>query len=146
MPTNRTRRPAPRRGQIADAERILGKKDLLCHLVDGRPLFSDGGFKTLAEFEAAWKLCRDFILPNFIKRHPGRRPFGWWRIDHQQERDIIVENLAGMSAERFRKLHVKPHHFGYLHTRFVPQVQESEFDHLSRYGLLEFGEAERIDF
>lgn len=34
----------------------------------------------------AWNECRDKLLPDWIRRHPGTRPYGWWACDSGLER------------------------------------------------------------
>lgn len=36
--------------------------------------------------KAAWEALRDHILPDWIRRHPGSRPFAWWCFDSGLER------------------------------------------------------------
>ena len=35
---------------------------------------------------AAWQTCRNEILPWWIARYPGSRPYGWWAADSGLER------------------------------------------------------------
>jgi hypothetical protein len=53
-------------------------------------------FKTTKEARAAWRLCRDELLPrdkpspSFFNCRAGHRPFAWWYFDSKQDRDPSV--------------------------------------------------------
>ncbi|MBI5618783.1 MAG: hypothetical protein HY943_21115 [Gammaproteobacteria bacterium] len=35
---------------------------------------------------AHWHAARDELLPEFVKQHPGRRPFAWWHCEAPEPR------------------------------------------------------------
>lgn len=36
---------------------------------------------TMAELQRAWNQARDKLLPEFIDKFPGTRPWAWWKFD-----------------------------------------------------------------
>ena len=79
--------------------RLLGRREALSearrhYLKTGDALLGDG-FADLDLFLTAknaeqvrqwWLDHRDEILPEFIRAHPGCRPFAWWRFDAPEPR------------------------------------------------------------
>jgi len=138
----RKQRRTRRERDLASAM-ILATAPLVGHLLTGSPVISGAGFHNVTKFRRAWELTRATLLPRFIASHPGRRPFAWWLIDHGKERPVIESNLPPrMTAEHFRAVWGSAEHFGYLHTRLSPPMQEPERDYLKRNGLLT--DAERV--
>jgi hypothetical protein len=41
------------------------------------------------ELRAAWDKMRDVILSDFVRRHPGTRPWAWWKFDAPGRRERI---------------------------------------------------------
>jgi hypothetical protein len=124
---------------------ILSDADLKYHLKTGIPFFV--GFKTRERFEAAWNLVRDRLMDEYVREHPGRRPFGWWLCDHKQERPIIAQMHRDRPVTRELLLsmgHRKEKHFGFLHTRSYPPYQQHEEDYLEEHGLLADWEIKRL--
>jgi hypothetical protein len=126
---------------------IVSDPDLRHHLESGRPFFN--GFKTEELFRKGWELTRETLLPEFIKKHPGERPFGWWLCDHKKERPVISQTTHdGQIVTREWLLdHWHDRHdkkFGFLHTNIWPPFQEYETDYLERLGILEDWEIARV--
>lgn len=89
MPTKRYRR-APRRHE-ALSERARA------HLESGHDWdWLDGEALTEAQLHELWAEHREDILPDYIREHPGCRPWAWWRWDRQMERP---RQLGGRPAE-----------------------------------------------
>lgn len=112
--------------------------DLRRDLETGHPFF--GGFKTREDFDATWQAVGDELVAEWIEKHPGRRPFGWW-LEHGIERPIVQTGPDPAVWRRNAR-------FGFLHTRLYggPEMtswQEGETVYLDRHGLLEDGELER---
>jgi hypothetical protein len=129
------RRAPRRRQQVSDLT-----QDQRYHLETG--MFYQGGFGAdLERFTAAWEEHGEQILAEFIDRHPGRRPFAWWLLEHKQERPMIDRSVPAHRVEALRRADGRGNPFGFLHTRcyggpaFGP-LQEPEEDYLRRKGLL----------
>lgn len=41
--------------------------------------------RVLAEMKAAWREHGPQILTDYVRTHPGWRPWGWWQIEHDME-------------------------------------------------------------
>lgn len=133
MPRLRRKGPQRRRGTY---ETLSGNQEY--QLGTGRALIPTDHFTTEDDMRVAWELHRDRLLPEFIHKHPGRRPFAWWLFDHGEERPIVVdwpEWTDGAVVERMRR-----ETFGFLHTEILGRggetFQEQERAYLSRVGLL----------
>jgi hypothetical protein len=95
------------------------------------------GLPDLKAFREAWKRYRHEILPAFIREHPGRRPFAWWLLEHRKERPIVDNRPDAKDREkRERQERRNRRCFGYLHTHFIPALQEDETEYLARKRLL----------
>jgi hypothetical protein len=68
-----------------------------CNFFDGygRPR---GGPSDDATWRAAWEDLREELLPKFIAKYPGHRPWAWWRYDSPP-------------PHRRRRIGAKPHPF-----------------------------------
>lgn len=101
-------------------------------------------YRTREEFAAAWEQYREELLPEFIAKHPGHRPFAWWLLDHGKERPMNADGIAWTAKHgdylryscRFTET------FGFLHK---DQWQVDETDYLREQGLLIDGEAAAIE-
>lgn len=53
---------------------------------------------------SAWDALREDLLPDFIRRNPGRRPWGWWRFDAPRAKapDVPAWHLPEMVEPRLR--------------------------------------------
>lgn len=120
MPTNRRYRMC-RRTPAYTPEMILSDADLRHHVETGRPYFA--GFATVEEFADGWEAVRDVVLEDFVSRHPGRRPFAWWLLDHGTERPLLVDPLYGEPVTREHALSYSGVTFGFAHTHTVPPMQ-----------------------
>ena len=91
----------------------------------------------------AWAQLRSQILPNFIREHPGTRPFGWWEFDAPSYR--IQLNDVGSIDDRHAGTIYARGGFGiprlYLHPGDQP-IFESQVDFLRRIGELTKQETE----
>ena len=99
-------------------------------LLRGRSFF-EPAFENADELCLSWTIHRDRLLPEYIAKYPGQRPFAWWFCDHGHERPIIRQWLTpeGIARERAKK-------FGFLSTATCPPFQEPGPDYLQRLGLL----------
>lgn len=82
------------------------------HLLKGRAFFNDG-FKDLESFSLAWSIHGPGLLPEFIEKHPGSRPFAWWICDHKKELPPIATWATPEHLEMHRGF--QPNHFGFLY-------------------------------
>jgi hypothetical protein len=121
-----------RRARIRKPDLSDLSKDQRYHLEHGMSWF--GGFEdNLEAFTEAWEIHGEAILAEFIAKHPGRRPFAWWLLEHKKERPL----LDGYTREEFREYRFGGHRFGFLHTNgWIPPVQEDEIAYLDRLNLL----------
>jgi hypothetical protein len=95
-------------------------------------------FKSIEDFTEAWNSVREEVLPGFIARNPGSRPFAWWRVDHGLERPPIPASEWGeeitaeqMNGDRQTNRHWQT--FGYL---WNVDYLEPQGAYLQRHGLL----------
>jgi hypothetical protein len=129
-------------------------------LLTGLNYFNDSPFPRIASrvrnwqpenenveaFAAAWEIHRDRLLNEFIAKHPGRRPFAWWALDHKKERPILGELPADQLA-LIRRQHT---HYGYFHTEILGKfpewsyLQEPQEEYLARKRLLREAEIEAL--
>ncbi len=136
------RRGLRRRDDFTDRETILADKNRMRDLKSGRPTDFRASFETIEEMRDAWDAVRDDVLPAFIEKHPGRRPFAWWLFDHGRERPLYRERLEGFCTEeqlRREQGRGDSSRFGFLHTQMWGSkgyFQEQEEDYLARHGLL----------
>jgi hypothetical protein len=112
--------------------------DLRAELIFGVPLLGPGCADRDALAEA-WALHGDTVLRDFVQRHPGQRPFGWWLLDHGKERPINPD-VPDAVAARLREQNT---YYGYLHSSVlgkwagtVTWFQEPEAEYLRRHRLL----------
>lgn len=77
-------------------------------------------YKRLFYSHSVWQAHRETLLAEFIRLHPGRRPFMWWMLEAPESR---------------RRLSDREHE---------PAVFESEAAYLRRYNLLTSEELERL--
>lgn len=83
MPTKRIRRSQPSRAQLTPGliEILLtGEHGEGCSL-DGLRLARDDN-----ELRAVWAEHRGEVLGDFIRGHPGQRPYAWWRLEAPEPR------------------------------------------------------------
>lgn len=58
----------------------------LMHLRSGeKTKFKNDSGLTPAEL---WEKYREWVLPQFVKKQPGRRPCGWWLVDAPEQRKL----------------------------------------------------------
>jgi hypothetical protein len=143
MPTNRRKRLPRRRANVAELS--FGQR---YHLERGFLMLSS--FGDLSEFKFAWRLHRATILPEFIAANPGRRPFGWWLLDHGRERPVTASWASPAEVEGFRHGGRVERKFGFLHTSILggdglgEPLQEPEDEYLARLGLLGAAELQAL--
>lgn len=95
-------------------------------------------FTTREEFAAAWAEHGPKILADWIAKHPGTRPFGWWLVEHGHERPIVAgcrldaAEIDGLRSDKFCET------LGFLHLRpgGFDDVQQPEREYLAERGLL----------
>ena len=120
------------------------------HLLTGKPFMYLHGINTRTELAVAWRLHRERLLPEFIQKKPGRRPFAWWLLEHGKERPIVGVNSWENTISIAR---AEPCYLGFLHTCAVgwtkdgrvESLQEMESDYLRRHDLLEQWEIDWLD-
>ena len=89
-------------------------KNWLQELKSGSPFFRDSASNgNTALLHRVWERVRDEFLPQYIAKHPGERPFCWWRFAHGTERPIIgirtrSENLLFVFAGATLRLDDSP--------------------------------------
>ena len=63
------------------------------HLLTGQYMNKEGEVEVLLlccktdALKNAWESCREEIMPEWIKKHPVTRPFGWWKFDGPRQQD-----------------------------------------------------------
>ncbi len=123
MPTNRRRRTLRRRPTALTFQQRR-------HLLEGIDFFCDAWAGKDAEFEAAWRTNRDALLRDYIKEHPGRRPYAWWELDAPEPRRLLSGRVEVVDEELY---------FG-LPRRTSVAYEEKQFEgqtaYLDRLGLL----------
>ena len=107
--------------------------------------------------EIIWAEHADIVLAHYVKRHPGTRPWLWWKIVAREPRRRL--GGTGDPLDAITNLRETPYTYGIPwswrqegqpYTRGVPisdtdpPMFESEATYLARLGLLEPGERERI--
>jgi len=131
-----TRRPPTRRAEgLTPGQRR--------HLFSGTVRNSNNEhFRDKATFLETWEEFKDDLLPEFIKKHPGRRPMAWYLAEGRERpfTDTIPEFWirALRGADGWRNT------FGLAHTVCGDpeyQYQQRESDYLAEHGLLIRGEA-----
>ena len=119
--------------------------DIESELIHGRPMLGKGCHGDIELLREAWEIHRDVVLPEYIAKNPGCRPFAWWVLEHGEERPIIQDLPEG--EKYFRRQYER---YGFLHSMlyggpdFGP-FQEEEWDYLDRLGLLSAEEVAAIE-
>ena len=90
-----------------------------------------------------WEAHRDEILPSWVERFPGTRPWGWWQVEAPLPRQEIghdppTEWTLGDVYVRGLPYDCDPPPYDQLDS------YESEATYLSRQGLLLKGEKKRL--
>ncbi len=118
----------PRKATLAADQRL--------HLLNGVDL---GAFNDVhcafdaALLHTAWNDNRKELLDEWIKEHPGTRPWAWWEFDSPAATDGELRRHTGGSAP----IAGSPLHMGHeSYYRDKTTTFESEFDYLSRHRLL----------
>lgn len=112
---------------------------------------------------SAWKDLREDLLPDWIRDHPGTRPWGWWKHDAPKAKapgvpawhlDEMVEprqQVGGKGAPTCKKYPaiLQYYTFGIPDgwegfNKADPPIFESEASYLKRFGLFLPGEEKRI--
>jgi hypothetical protein len=97
----------------------------------------------------AWDRCKERVLAEFIKEHPGCRPWHWWRFDGPQEpRRVMRADVPCEAGFHNKPFNVEDTDFG-LWMNWWPLcdvVYESQAAFLKRHNLLAEGEEERANF
>lgn len=140
MPTNRRKRLPRRRSNLDELD-----FDARYHLENGMPFLPESGFPNdLVAFTEAWRRHGEALLEEFLDKHPRRRPFAWWFLEHGQERPIVGTFMTPDGIERLREEN-RPYAFGFLHTAILGDckpdrswtpLQEPEAEYLERLDLL----------
>jgi hypothetical protein len=121
------RRPTLRRGDLSPGLRYLLETGSTNYLIEWPQLSQ----VSRERFEELWAVFGGEITTDWIAKHPGTRPFGWWLLVHGKERPVVGEPIG--RNEKFA------HTFGFLHEEagFNRRgMQESQADYLRRHGLL----------
>ena len=123
------------------------------HLLSGNDFFG-AGFPDNRSMQEGWESLRAEILPEWIREHPGRRPYAWWRFDAPEPRRRIDGRLHPFDdperQEKIERIAQQPgtaadfaarmtETFFGLPARKYPADfgrYESELDYLRRLGLL----------
>jgi hypothetical protein len=83
----RIKRRSPGLREQFDSERVR------CRLKDGHDWFwFDGPELTDEELAAAWEELGEEITAAFVREHPCRRPWGWWRYSAPEPRRKIRDD------------------------------------------------------
>ena len=137
----------PRRQRRQPAAEALAEldPDLRRDLETGHSFFER--YETIEDMRAAWNAVGDELTNEFIRQHPGTRPFAWWILEHKQERPINPD--GGADDKHLAQLR-REARFGFLDTRIwlsrlIP-IQEDQTFYLQRSGLLTDDELSRIPF
>jgi hypothetical protein len=132
--TNRKLRLARRRPGPEELD-----PDLEGELIFGAPFVGPGCRGDRSLLAAAWKQYCETILPAFIQKNPGRRPFAWWLLEHGKERPINPDVPDAVAAS----IRQQNTYYGYLHSAVmgkwggaVTWFQEPEEEYLRRHRLL----------
>ena len=107
------------------------------HLLHGQGLIVGFG-DDIDGFTAAWDIHAARLTAEFIRDNPGRRPFGWWLLEHERERPLNPKFPLPDCATQYRE-EAERHSFGFLHSEVYAggqQLQEPEHVYLQRCGLL----------
>lgn len=134
MPTNRKRRSPQRRSTSLTYEQLI-------EITSGHRFFENDpqweGFDPLV----AWRQYRAVLFPIWVKHHPGRRPWAWWKTEATKPRRQVADGPESLPDKG--TCYGKPGG----HLGIPPEgMYESEAAYLSRLRLLVDGEAERIDY
>jgi hypothetical protein len=86
----------------------------------------------------AWEEHRDRLLPDYIKRNPGRRPGAWWILECGEERPIV----DGADLEALARAREEYTRYGYF---LGSSYLQPEWEFLRDRGLLEPGERAEIE-
>lgn len=124
--TERTRRPPRRR----DGPNGL-TSEIIEHLLHGGCLFAEF---VLDEREAValWLEHSDDLLPPFVLRHPGERPWAWWLL-------AVREHGPRRQLKSGPRALAEPTWFGISPTWSAPppcDMHETQQSYLQRHGLL----------
>lgn len=96
---------------------------------------------TRQQFDEAWGGHGDAITAEWIAKHPGTRPFGWWINVHQQERPLVDGERRCVEAKF-------AHTFGFFHCEAGfnrHAAQEPQTVYLRRHGLLTRDELKALE-
>jgi len=98
-----------------------------------------------------WNQYRNVFLPEYIRKHPGKRPYAWWQWDAPRQPDggsgaywegILPEprKHAGGGPFEFQKGFVPRYEYGVpvhvTYSEYDPPFFESQAAYLMRHGLL----------
>lgn len=126
MPRNSIRPRHNRRTDLSALESWQRRR-----LEVGDTFFPDQEFATMDDMRAAWELHGAAITEEWLRRHPGTRPYAAWLFDLIPQ---FGERLTTKHwHESYRASHLTD---GVLHTNVRPPLQESEAEYLARHGLL----------
>lgn len=134
MPRPTLKRRIPLADELAQLD-----DDLRYDLEFGWSFFE--GYPNWESMRNDWLKFGDEITQQWIQRHPGSRPFGWWVFTHGKERPVVLEGHRNL-ADRLRA----GARFSFLDTSIVmggATLQETQSDYLAQNGLLEPAEIER---
>jgi hypothetical protein len=151
MPTTRRRRRQEAREPLEASMRVFLLTGSYRAAEAARPPGSQGfdGIATVmldwTKHPALWAAHRDELLAEWVRDHPGSRPWGWWRWDAREPRGQLggQARRINWSEEWWRK------EFRGLPGIFVPDPDhpptfESEAAYLDRLGLLAAEERVRL--
>jgi len=99
-----------------------------------------------AAVEAAWRELEDELLPAFIHKNPGRRPWAWWAFDAPEPTRRVLRGVDVLKNPTTPEWVRRKVNFGVIRV-FNAQchrhgvVVESQPAYLQRHGLLTDGES-----
>jgi hypothetical protein len=108
-----------------------GQRAFLCHGIEGNAAAATVDEHLARRGEAlgrVWRAHKSEILPDFIRAHPGQRPWAWWRYDAPEPR----RRLGGVGTPCHEVLAYEPEYdFGvparWVTARMVEHYREGGF-------------------
>lgn len=73
--------PRPAKRQRTRRNMPMTRLGRLHELTHGYSFFDDDAFADEDDMREGWESVREGMLPNWIRDHPGTRPYAWWKFD-----------------------------------------------------------------
>ncbi len=151
MPTNRKRTTRKRKqGPVAGwkAQYLLTGELPSDDTPDFNPFdgldFDDRPRKGISHAHELWDTKRDELLAYWVGKHPGTRPFAWWKFDAKEYR----KRIGGLGQPAHEIINVAPaYRYGVPAMRGNtddPPTFESQAKYLERTGLLTLEEYNQL--